>query len=389
VPIEFQLAPETEAPAEMHFWLPDERALNLAENANQTMHNLCPLRGAAVRDALAWSKYLDEALHRWGDRVEVILGQHHWPTFGAARARRFLAEQRDLYRVLHDQTVRLMSHGLKPAEIAEAVRLPGSLASRYHARGYYGTVSHNVKAVYQRYLSWYDAHPANLNPLPPVPAARRYVEYMGGIEALLARARADFERGEYRWVAEVTKHAVYAHPEHTEARELAAQALEQMGFQAESATWRNAYLLGAHEFRHGAPKVASAGPGAGLGLIAWLPTGLLFDALAVRLDASRAQGRAFVVGWHFTDRGEHWRMELSNGALHALQVEAAPQASLSLALTRPTLEALLTRRVAPKDAVASGAIALTGDAAVLGGFFGMLDQFHLGFPVVDSAQGAQ
>ena len=251
IEIEFQLTPETEAPSEMHFYFPGERALNLAENATHNMHNLCPLRGAQVRDALAWSKYLHVALQRYGQRSDVVLAQHHWPTWGNARVCQFLAEQRDLYRVIHDQTVRLMSHGLKPAEIAEGLTLPEGLAKRWHARGYYGTLSHNVKAVYQRYLSWYDAHPANLHALPPVPVAHKYIDYMGGIDAALARAQADFDRGEYRWVAEIMKHAVYAHPEHAGARELAARALEQMGFQAESATWRNAYLLAAYEYRNG------------------------------------------------------------------------------------------------------------------------------------------
>ncbi|MDE1950179.1 MAG: MBL fold metallo-hydrolase, partial [Burkholderiales bacterium] len=228
--IEFQLTPQTEAPAEMHLFFPSERALNLAENATHTLHNLCPLRGAQVRDALAWSKYLHKALHRYGPRTEVVLAQHHWPTWGPERACRFLAEQRDLYRVLHDQTVRLMSHGLKAAEIAEGFELPAALRARWHARGYYGTVSHNVKAIYQHYLSWYDAHPAHLHALPPVAAARKYLAYMGGADAVLARARADFERGEFRWVAEVLAHLVYAEPANRAARELAAAAHQQMGF---------------------------------------------------------------------------------------------------------------------------------------------------------------
>src|SRR5574337_297911 len=214
--IEFQLTPETEAPAEMHLFVPSERALNLAENATHTLHNLCPLRGAKVRDALAWSRYLNQALHRWGDRTDVILAQHHWPTWGRERALCFLAEQRDLYRFLHDQTVRLMNHGLKATDIAEQLQLPPGLASRWHARGYYGTVSHNVKAIVQHYLSWYDAHPANLNKLPPVAAARKYVAYMGGAAAVLHKARGDFERGEFRWVAEVLAHLVHAEPNNRE-----------------------------------------------------------------------------------------------------------------------------------------------------------------------------
>ena len=386
VRIEFQLAPGTEAPAEMHFWFPQDGALNLAENTNHTLHNLCPLRGSQVRDALAWAKHLHAALHRWGPQVQVVFAQHHWPTWGQARATRFLADQRDLYRSLHDQTVRLMCHGLKAAEIAERLQLPAGVSQRWHNRGYYGTVSHNVKAIVQRYLSWYDAHPANLHVLPPVDAARKTIEYMGGVDAVLQRARADLERGEYRWVAEVLKHAVYAHPERADARELAAQALEQMGFQAESATWRNAFLLGAHEYRHGPPQAQPTG--VGFGLVAALSSELVFDALAVRLIAPRADGLAFCMHWHFTDRAEHWRVDLVNGALHALPVTEAPTAvDVSLTLARSTLDELLAGRLQPAEAVADGRLLLAGQRALLAQFFGLLDRFSPSFPVVDVAPG--
>ncbi len=382
IEIEFQLTPETEAPSEMHFYFPGERALNLAENATHNMHNLCPLRGAAVRDSLAWSKYLNVALKRYGPRSDVVLAQHHWPTWGNARVCQFLSEQRDLYRVLHDQTVRLMSHGLKPAEIAEGFQMPEGLAKRWHARGYYGTVSHNVKAVYQRYLSWYDAHPANLHSLPPVPVAKKYIDYMGGMDAVLQRARADFDKGEYRWVAEVMKHAVYAEPDHAAARELAAAALEQMGFQAESATWRNAYLLGAREYREGPPK---AGRTLGSSLIGALSNAMIFDTLAVRVNAPKAAGQTFSMGWHFSDSGEHWLVELSNGSLHALPVTHAPDCNVSLTLNRATLEALLQQQIAPMDAVQTGQLKIAGNPLLLATFFGLLDRFAGNFPVVDAA----
>jgi len=384
--MEFQLAPETEAPAEMHLFIPSEGALNLAENATHTLHNLCPLRGARVRDALAWSKYLNEALHHWGPRTEVVLGQHHWPTWGRERALRFLAEQRDLYRYLHDQTVRLMNHGLKAAEIAERLQLPPGLAGRWHAHGYYGSVSHNVKAICQHYLSWYDAHPASLHKLPPVDGARKYVAYMGGADALLARARLDFERGEFRWVAEVVAHLVYAEPENLAARELAAAALEQLGFQAESATWRNAYLLGAHEYRAGPPQPQ---PGAGAALLPALPNDLLFDLLAMRVVAPRAEGLAFGMAWHFTDSGEHWLCTLSNGALSSLRLAHAPEADVSAALERATLDALLLQQLTAAQALASGRLRLAGQAALLAQFFGLLDRFAGNFPVVDAAVAAQ
>lgn len=384
--LHFQLAPETEAPAEMHLFIPSEGALNLAENATHTLHNLCPLRGAKVRDALAWSKYLNEALHRWGPATQVILGQHHWPTWGHARATRFLAEQRDLYRYLHDQTVRLMNHGLKASEIAEHLQLPPGLASRWHARGYYGSVSHNVKAIYQHYLSWYDAHPANLNKLPPVAAARKYVAYMGGAEALLSKAREDFERGEFRWVAEVMAHLVYAEPGHPAARELAAAALEQLGFQAESATWRNAYLLGAHEYRAGPPQPQ---PNAGAAMLAALPNELLLDLLAMRIVAARAAGLAFSIAWHFTDSDEHWLCTLSNGALSSIQRQQPCEADAQVQTDRTTLDALLLQKLAAPVALASGRFKLSGDIRLLAQFMGLLDQFSGAFPVVDAAAMAQ
>jgi alkyl sulfatase BDS1-like metallo-beta-lactamase superfamily hydrolase len=383
VELDFQLAPETEAPAEMHLFIPSERALNLAENATHTLHNLCPLRGAKVRDALAWSRYLNQALQRFGAHTDVILGQHHWPMWGHERVLRFLAEQRDLYRFLHDQTVRLMNHGLKAAEIAERLTLPPRLASRWHARDYYGTVSHNVKAIYQHYLSWYDAHPAHLHALPPVAAARKYVAYMGGAEALLARARADFERGEYRWVAEVAAHLVHAEPGNRSARDLAAAALEQMGYQAESSTWRNAFLLGAHEYRAGPPQ---AGATAGAAMLAGLPNALWFDALAVRVDATRARGLHFDLIWHFSDSGEHWQSTLSNGALSSLRVADGTPGDLRIETDRPTFDALLAQQLAPAESLADGRLKLIGDAGLLAHFVGLLDRFSGAFPVVDSAE---
>lgn len=343
----------------------------------------CPLRGSEVRDALAWSKYLNEALHRAGDRVDVLLAQHHWPTWGRAQIREFLSEQRDLYRVLHDETVRMMSHGLKPAEIAEELKLPPGLASRWHARGFYGTVSHNVKAVYQRYLSWYDAHPANLHPLPPVGAARKTIEYMGGIDAVMRQAREDFALGEYRWVAEVMKHAVYAHPRHAEARELAAQAFEQMGFQAESATWRNAYLLGAREYRMGAPKPEDRP--VGWELVTAMTNEQLLDALAVRMNAPKAQGLAFSMAWHFSDSDEHWLVEIANCAMSSIRCDRAPAATVSLTLDRPAIEAVLRQEIGLAEAIALGKLGLAGDRSLATAFFAILDRFSGAFPVVDAA----
>ena len=254
VEFEFQMAPNSEAPAEMHFFIPRYKLLNLAENCTHNFHNLLPFRGADVRDALAWSKYLGEALQMWGGKADAMCGQHHWPVWGAERIDTMIRQQRDLYKFAHDQTIRLMNHGLTATEIAETIRLPKSLDGAWHARGYYGHIRHNVKAIYQKYLGWYDANPVNLDPLPPVESGKKYVEYMGGAEAILARAAKDFAKGEFRFVAQAVSHLVFAEPDNRAARALLADTFEQLGYAAESSTWRNAYLFGAQELRQGMPK---------------------------------------------------------------------------------------------------------------------------------------
>lgn len=314
VEIVFQLTPESEAPAEMHFFFPQFRALNLAENATRTLHNLCPLRGAQVRNARLWSHYLNVALERYAPHADVVLAQHHWPTWGNERLTQFLEQQRDLYKYLHDQTVRLMNQGRTASEIAEEMTLPESLRAQWHTHGYYGTVSHNVKAIYQHYLSWYDGNPSHLHALPDEQSASRYVEYMGGIPAILARAQRDFDHGEYRWVAEVMNRVVFADPQCREARELGAAALEQMGFQAESATWRNAFLLGARELREGMGDGKGHATRGGDLLLAMTPC-QFFDFLAVTVDGTKAQRLDLRIDWVFTEHGQRYALRVSNGAL--------------------------------------------------------------------------
>jgi alkyl sulfatase BDS1-like metallo-beta-lactamase superfamily hydrolase len=377
----FQLAPDSEAPAEMHLFLPQLGVLNMAENATRHLHNFCPLRGAVVRDPRMWSHYIAQAIELFGAQSEVLIGQHHWPTWGQEQISDFLSKQRDLYKFVHDQSVRLMNHGLRPAEIAEALDLPPELAAEWSVRGYYGTISHNSKAVYQRYLSWYDGNPANLNPLPPRPAARKTIDYMGGANAVIARAREDFAKGEYRWVAQVMNQVVFAEPDNRQARELAADALEQLGYQAESATWRNAYLYGAQELRHG---VAALPPRPPLSpdLLEAVTTSTLFDFMAVRLDPAKVGGRQFVINWLLADSGEQAALTLQNSTLTHIMGKRAPDAEVSVTTTRAVLVALNLRRVTMTQAIEAGGATIAGRSEILEELFDMLDNFEMMFDIV-------
>jgi alkyl sulfatase BDS1-like metallo-beta-lactamase superfamily hydrolase len=372
IEIVFQLAPETEAPAEMHMFYPQLGVLNMAENACPLLHNFIPLRGAVARDPRIWAKYIGDAIAMYGAKTKVLIGQHHWPTWDNAKIIDYLEAQRDLYKHIHDQTLRYMNRGWRPAEIAEVIDLPPGLAERWAVRGYYGSVSHNVKAVYQRYLSWYDANPCNLHPLPPAPAARKFVEYMGGAAAVIERARADFARGEFRWVAQVMKEVVYAEPDNNEARALCADALEQMGYQAESATWRNAFLYGAQELRHGVFQMPVR-PGMGADTLAGLTSDVFFDLMAIRLDARKAAGQSLVVNWRFTDRNETLVLTLKHSTLTHRMGEIAANADVSVTTTRATMDAIVMRKLTIPDALASGALQLQGEIPKLGALFGMMD----------------
>lgn len=381
VEIVFQLTPQSEAPAELHLYLPRQRVLNLAENATKTMHNLLPFRGTEVRNASDWSKHLGDALQRFGPDTDVLIAQHHWPTWGRERVAQAIANQRDLYKYIHDQSVRLMNHGYVPAEIAEALVLPPGLANDWAARGYYGTLAHNAKAVYQKYLGWYDANPATLNPLPEPDAARKYVEYFGGADAVVARARADFAQGQYRWVAEVLRHVVYADPAHVEARQLAADALEQMGYAAEAATWRNAYLLGAQELRQGPPaaRPASLDPE----MVRAMPLGVVFDVLGSHVNGPRAWAHDLTVGWTLSDTREDATVTLRNGALTWTAGVPSGRTAARVALKRADFEAIVLGRRALRDAVADGSASVTGDVAAAAALFDVLDRFDAGFAIVE------
>jgi alkyl sulfatase BDS1-like metallo-beta-lactamase superfamily hydrolase len=349
------------------------------------MHNVYPIRGAEVRDANAWARYLNEALDRFGAETDVVFAQHQWPVWGNDRVREYLAQQRDVYKYLHDQTVRLMNHGYKADEIAERLSLPGSLAKTWHVRGYYGTLSHNAKSVYQRYLGWYDANPAHLNPLPPVERATKYVEYMGGAAAVIERARADFEQGEYRFVAEAMSHVVFADPSNAEARSLGADVLEQLGYAAESGTWRNAYLFGAQELRQGLTQTGGrARPNPYT--VRAMSLDVVFDYLGVRVNAEQAEGKRIVVNWvvaNLGDLGRQYVSTLSNSALTALADRTSDRADATVTLERDVLNRLITGELPFTEAYQQGLVSVEGDAARVSELFGLLDEFATTFAIVE------
>lgn len=384
---EFQMAPNSEAPAEMHFFVPRYKLLNLAENCTHNFHNLLPFRGADVRDALAWSKYLGEALQMWGGKADAMCGQHHWPVWGHERIDTMIRQQRDLYKFAHDQTIRLMNHGLTATEIAETIKLPASLDGAWHARGYYGHIRHNVKAIYQKYLGWYDANPVNLDPLPPVEAGKKYVEYMGGAEAILERAAKDFAKGEFRFVAQAVSHLVFADPDNQAARALLADTFEQLGYAAESATWRNAYLFGAQELRQGMPK-APPRPPMPRETLAALRTEQLWDVLGVRLNGPKAEGKHIVLNWAFTDTSETFVLTLENCALTYLAGAQAATADASFTLARGVLDEVIAKQTSFPEAVGSGLIKFTGNPMRLGELMALMDEFPRMFEIVEPKRTA-
>jgi alkyl sulfatase BDS1-like metallo-beta-lactamase superfamily hydrolase len=387
VEFEFQMAPFTEAPAEMHFYAPRYKLLNLAENCTHNFHNLLPFRGADVRDALAWSKYLNEALKMWGGKAEAMCGQHHWPVWGRERIDSMIRQQRDLYKFAHDQTIRLMNHGLTATEIAEIISLPKSLDGAWHGRGYYGHIRHNVKAIYQKYLGWYDANPVNLDPLPPVASGKKYVEYMGGAEAILARARKDFANGEFRFVAQAVSHLVFAEPDNQAARAMLADTFEQLGYATESSTWRNAYLFGAQELRQGMPKTPPRAPMPRETLAA-LRTEQLWDVLGVRLNGPKAEGKHIVLNWSFSDTGEIFVLNLENSALTYTEGVQSDKADASFTLTRTLLDEVIAKQTSFPDAVAAGKVKFAGNAMKLAELMGLMDEFPRMFEIVEPKRTA-
>lgn len=376
VDIEFQMAPGTEAPAEMHFYFPRFRALCMAENATHNLHNLLTLRGALVRDPHAWSGYLTEAIDGFAHRADVVFASHHWPTWGRDNIVEYLSLQRDLYAYLHDQTLRLLNQGYTGVEIAEMFQMPPALERAWHTHGYYGSVSHNVKAVYQRYMGWFDGNPGRLWPHPPEALAPRYVDAMGGIDRVVDLARTALAAGDYRWAATLLDHAVFTDSTHGAARALYADTLEQLAYGAENATWRNFFMSGATELRDG--NFGTAGQVASPTMLAQLTLEQIFDSLAIRVNGPRSWDLDIATDITFADAATNYRLTLRNGVLVYRKVAADP-ATATVTVKVDSKFRLLA--VAMGD-FASPGLEISGDQSALQAFLGALDQPEPNFNIV-------
>ncbi len=369
----FQYAPESEAPAELTFYLPEKKAFSGAEVVSRNMHNLYTLRGAKVRDALKWVHYIDEMIDLYRD-AEVYFASHHWPIWGRENIGHFLESQRDTYKYIHDQTLRLALQGLTPREIAEELELPETLRNTWSSRGYYGTLKHNSKAVYQHYFGWYDGNPANLDPLPPVQAGERYVDLAGGADSMLEKAREAFAEGEYRWVAEMLNHLVFADPDNDDAKALLAEAYDQLGYQSESGPWRDVYLSGAFELRHGGPKkgfsLATARD-----MIGYIPMPRFLDAMAARLNGPDAAGKHMNVNLVITDLDETYLLTLNNSVMHYRRLpEPDPEADATLKLTHDLYLKMAIGTAGLRDTLFSGDLDIDGSRLDLLRFFSLFEK---------------
>ncbi|SON59970.1 Putative alkyl/aryl-sulfatase YjcS [Mycobacterium simulans] len=376
VEIEFQMAPGTEAPAEMHFYFPQFRALCMAENATHNLHNLLTLRGALVRDPRAWSGYLTEAIDTFADRSDVVFASHHWPTWGRVRIVEFLSLQRDLYAYLHDQTLRLLNQGYTGVEIAEMFQMPPALEQAWHTRGYYGSVNHNVKAVYQRYMGWFDGNPARLWPHPPEALAPRYVEALGGIDRVVELARAAFGSGDFRWAATLLDHAIFTDSDHAAARGLYADTLEQLAYGAENATWRNFFMTGAAELRVG--NVGTATQATSPTLLSQLTPEQIFDSIAIRVNGPRSWDLDLAIDITFADLATNYRLTLRNGVLIHRKIAADP----ATAKVTVKLDSKFRLLMAAGGDFTSPGLELSGDATALASMLGALDEANPDFNIV-------
>lgn len=379
IEIEFQMTMGTEAPAEMVFYFPQFKALCMSEITSHHLHNVYTPRGAQVRDALAWADQINESIELFGDKLEIQFASHHWPIWGREEVIDYMRKQRDLYKFIHDQTLRLANLGYNKEEIAEQLHLPASLDREFYNRDYYGTLYANARAVYVKYLGFFDGNPATLHPLPPVAAARKYVEYMGGADSIVARAQADFDTGDYRWIVEALNHVVMSDPDHIAARSLLADALEQLGYQSESGPWRNFYLCGALELREGLPKGSAFEASAAT--LAAVPLKNLFQLMAVRLNATRADGLTLRINIAFSD-SEATLLEIDNSVLHAFPGRQSEAANATMSISELNFKLLMTRLKDAATLMGEGDLAIEGDAGALLTLSGLFDQFERRFPLV-------
>ena len=379
VRIIFQMAQGSESPSEMTFYFPDHKAVCLSEVVCATMHNIYTLRGAQARDALRWSKYINECLDLFPD-AEVAFRSHHWPLWGPDRIRENLRNQRDVYRFLHDQTLFLANSGKKMADLANAEFFPKGLESDFSCHGYYGTLSHNLRGVYNFYLGFYDGNPATLHPLTPVESAQRYVKAIGGQAAVVAQARIAFAEGDYRWAAELNNHAVFADPADEPAKLLQADILEQLGYQAESAIWRNEYLMAARELRHGIlPATLDA---TSPDMLRAMGLEMIFDLLSVRLDREKVDGLRLGINLEFSDTQERYALELSNAVLNNAKGRKLSNPDVSLRITTGALFRLLIKATSLQALAESGEATVQGNPAALVALFANIVDFKKDFPIV-------
>ena len=381
VEFEFQLTPGAEAPSEFIFYLPQMKALCVAEEVNAVMHNLYTPRGAKTRDALIWVRHLNDTIELFGERAEIVFGSHHWPRWGRKEGFDYISKQRDMYRYIHDQTVRLMNRGLTPTEISNQLELPQSLGNEFYNRDYYGTVSHNSRAVYNFYLGFFDGNPALLNPQDPKTRAIKYLELAGGEDSLITVAKRALELGDYRWAAELLNHLVFAMPENRQGRFLLADAYEQLGYQSESGPWRNFYLSGATELRRGVLarekiRVVSRD------LIASVPTEMFLDFLGVRFNPDGADDLDITINLRFTDTNENFVLRLKNSVLNNIPNKLDDDPNAEMIMTRQVFDLIASRERSMPMEIAKGNIKVKGNPLGVLNVFRRLDDFDPNFNIV-------
>ncbi|OJU81452.1 MAG: hypothetical protein BGO10_01985 [Chlamydia sp. 32-24] len=382
VKIVFLMAPGSEAPSEMLFFFPDFKALAAAEDATHTMHNLYTLRGAKVRDARAWASYLNQAIEMFGAEVEVVFAQHHWPKWGNARVIDFIEKQRDMYKYIHDQSLRLANEGFNMVEIGEKLQMPDSLAKEWYNRGYYGSLNHNAKSVYNFYLGWFSGNPSTLHPLPIVEESKKQVEYMGGAQAILEKAKKDFDQGKYRWVAQVLNYLVYAEPGNKQAKSLLADTLEQLGYQNENGTWRNFYLSGAKELREGVHPLAAANT-LSPDMVTAMPIENFFDYLSIKLNGLKAAENPMSINFDIHDQNKKYNLQIKNGVLNYFANKNNDSADLSIAINRKDLDSLIMRKVTMEDLTKSNKVSIKGEEGSFKKFLSLFDTFNPWFNLVE------